>query len=106
MPSGSAPFPEVESRSTKARRTRRVVVEAAVAVQLDVVLGEEAHVAGAVGANGEYMKLGEVVTTGNRNEAQIKTETIMPDFGLLITMESAIGASPVGPGVAHIHIVP
>ena len=63
-------------------------------------------VAWAVGANGEYMKLGEVVTTGNRNEAQIKTETIMPDFGLLITMESAIGASPVGPGVAHIHIVP
>ena len=63
-------------------------------------------VAWAVGANGEYMKLGEVVTTGNRNEAQIKTETIMPDFGLLITMDSAIGASPVGPGVAHIHIVP
>jgi len=63
-------------------------------------------VAWAVGANGEYMKLGEVVTTGNRNEAQIKTETIMPDFGLLITMESAIGASPLGPGVAHIHIVP
>jgi len=63
-------------------------------------------VAWAVGANGEYMKLGEVITTGNRNEAQIKTETIMPDFGLLITMESAIGASPVGPGVAHIHIVP
>ena len=63
-------------------------------------------IAWAVGANGEYMKLGEVVTTGNRNEAQIKTETIMPDFGLLITMESAIGASPVGPGVAHIHIVP
>jgi len=63
-------------------------------------------VAWAVGANGEYMKLGEIVTTGNRNEAQIKTETIMPDFGLLITMESAIGASPLGPGVAHIHIVP
>ena len=60
----------------------------------------------AVGANGEYMKLGEVVATGGHNEAEIKTETTMPDFGLLITMESAIGAAPAGPGVAHIHIVP
>jgi hypothetical protein len=60
----------------------------------------------AVGANGEYTKLGEVVATGGHNEAEIKTETTMPDFGLLITMENAIGASPVGPGVAHIHIVP
>ena len=60
----------------------------------------------AVGANGEYAKLGEVVATGGHNEAEIKTETTMPDFGLLITMENAVGASPVGPGVAHIHIVP
>jgi hypothetical protein len=60
----------------------------------------------AVGSAGEYMKLGEVVATGNKNEAEIKSETTMPDFGLLVTLESAIGASPVGPGVAHIHIVP
>jgi hypothetical protein len=60
----------------------------------------------AVGPAGEYMKLGEVVSTGARNEAQIKTETTLMDFGLLVTMESAIGAAPVGPGVAHIHIVP
>jgi hypothetical protein len=59
-----------------------------------------------VGPNGEYAKLGEVVATGGHNEAEIKTETTLADFGLLITMESAIGASPVGPGVAHIHIVP
>ena len=63
-------------------------------------------VAWAVGANGEYVKLGEVVATGGHNEAEIQTETTLPDFGLLITMENAIGASPVGPGVAHIHIVP
>ena len=63
-------------------------------------------VAWAVGANGEYVKLGEVVATGGHNEAEIKTETTLADFGLLITMENAIGASPVGPGVAHIHIVP
>lgn len=63
-------------------------------------------VAWAVGANGEYVKLGEVVATGDHNEAEIKTETTLADFGLLITMESAIGAAPAGPGVAHIHIVP
>ena len=63
-------------------------------------------VAWAVGANGEYVKLGEVINTGQKNEAEIKSETALADFGLLITMEDAIGASPVGPGVAHIHIVP
>jgi len=60
----------------------------------------------AVGSAGEYVKLGEVVATGNKNEAEIKSETTLADFGLLVTMESAIGASPAGPGVAHIHIVP
>jgi len=63
-------------------------------------------VAWAVGANGEYVKLGEVASTGNNNEAEIKAETVLADFGLLITMEDTVGASPVGPGVAHIHIVP
>jgi hypothetical protein len=63
-------------------------------------------VAWAVGANGEYVKLGEVANTGGRNEAEIKSETALADFGLLITMEDTIGASPAGPGVAHIHIVP
>jgi hypothetical protein len=63
-------------------------------------------VAWAVGANGEYVKLGEIINTGSRNEAEIKSETALADFGLLVTMEDTIGASPVGPGVAHIHIVP
>jgi hypothetical protein len=63
-------------------------------------------VAWAVGANGEYVKLGEIINTGGRNEAEIKSETALADFGLLVTMEDTIGASPVGPGVAHIHIVP
>ena len=49
---------------------------------------------------------GEVASTGNNNEAEIKSETVLPDFGLLITMEDTVGASPIGPGVAHIHIIP
>lgn len=63
-------------------------------------------VAWAVGANGEYVKLGEIINTGGRNEAELKSEVALADFGLLVTMEDTIGASPVGPGVAHIHIVP
>lgn len=63
-------------------------------------------IAWAVGANGEYVKLGQIVNAAGRNEAEIKSETTLQDFGLLVTMEDAEGASPVGPGVAHIHIVP
>lgn len=61
----------------------------------------------AVGADGSYQKLGQVVNTKGRNEAEIKSETTLPDFGLLITMEGAeVAASPVGPAVATIHIIP
>ncbi|HKV32989.1 MAG TPA: hypothetical protein VJP89_01575 [Pyrinomonadaceae bacterium] len=63
-------------------------------------------IAWAVGADGTYQKLGEVINTGGRNEAEFKTETALADFGLLLTMESAIGVSPAGPAVATIHIVP
>ncbi|HEX2269783.1 MAG TPA: hypothetical protein VHH35_09620, partial [Pyrinomonadaceae bacterium] len=63
-------------------------------------------VAWAVGPNGEYVKLGEIVNTGGRNEAELRSEIALADFGLLVTMEDAVGAAPVGPGVAHIHIVP
>lgn len=63
-------------------------------------------IAWAVGPDGTYQKLGEIVNTGGKNEAEIKTETALADFGLLLTMESAVGASPVGPAVATIHIVP
>jgi hypothetical protein len=60
----------------------------------------------AVGANNEFVKLGQVVNAPGRNEAEIKSETTLADFGLLVTMEDADGASPAGPSVAHIHIVP
>jgi hypothetical protein len=63
-------------------------------------------IAWAVGPNGEYVKLGQIVNVAGRNEAEIKSETTLSDFGLLITMEDADGAKPVGPGVAHIHIMP
>ncbi len=60
----------------------------------------------AIGPNNEFVKLGQVANTPGRNEAEIQSETTLPDFGLLVTMEDTEGASPVGPSVAHIHIVP
>jgi hypothetical protein len=62
----------------------------------------------AVGADQQFVKLGQVVNTPGRNEAEIKSETTLADFGLLVTMENAtaIGAAPVGPRIGLIHIVP
>ena len=60
----------------------------------------------AVGADGSYQRLGHLVNTGGSNEAEIKAETTLPDFGLLLTMEGSEVAKPVGPAVATITIVP
>ena len=60
----------------------------------------------AVSPDNQFQKIGQVVNTGGRNEAEIKAETDFKDFGLLITMENAIGPSPVGPVVGTITIVP
>ena len=60
----------------------------------------------AVGADGSYQKLGEIVNTGNKNEIEIKSETVLPDFGLVITQEGSIVTRPAGPAVATITIVP
>ena len=60
----------------------------------------------AVSPDNKFTKLGEVVNAPGRNEAEIKSETTLPDFGLVVTMESAVGELPVGPAVGTIHIVP
>jgi hypothetical protein len=60
----------------------------------------------AVSPDGKYFRLGQVVNTPGENEVEIKSETTLPDFGLLLTMEGAIGDIPVGPAVGHIHIIP
>jgi hypothetical protein len=59
-----------------------------------------------VSPDGQFQKLGQVVNAKGRNEAEIRSETTLPDFGLVVTMENAEGVRPVGPAVAHIHIVP
>ena len=60
----------------------------------------------AAAPDGTFTKLGQVVNVKGRNEAEIKSEVALPDFGLVITMENAVGAIPVGPAVGTITIVP
>ena len=56
----------------------------------------------AVSPDNKFVKLGQVVNTGNRNEAEIKSETTLPDFGLLITLEAPDAATPAGAVVGTI----
>ena len=60
----------------------------------------------AVAPDNTFTKLGQIVNTKDRNEAEIKSEVALPDFGLVITMENAVGAIPIGPAVGTITIVP
>ncbi len=60
----------------------------------------------AVSPDNKFTKLGQIVNAAGRNEAEIRSETTLTDFGLVITMENAVGAIPVGPAVGTIIIVP
>jgi hypothetical protein len=61
----------------------------------------------AVSPDNKFVKLGQIVNTGKRNEAEIQAETTIPDFGLLVTMEDAtgIGERPIGVRVGDIEII-
>ena len=64
------------------------------------------YIVWAVSPDNKFTKLGEIVNTGRRNEAELRSEVTLPDFGLIVTMESAVGDQPVGPAIGTIHIVP
>jgi hypothetical protein len=42
-----------------------------------------------VSPTGEYTKLGQIINAGKRDEAEIKSETSLTDFGLFVTAEDA-----------------
>ncbi|HEX7174633.1 MAG TPA: hypothetical protein VF240_05055 [Pyrinomonadaceae bacterium] len=56
----------------------------------------------AVSPDNKFTKLGQVVNTGRRNEAEIKSETTLTDFGLLITLEAPEATTPAGAVVGTI----
>src|SRR5215217_7092673 len=60
----------------------------------------------AVSPDNKFVKLGQVVNTAGRNEAEIRSETTLQDFGLVVTMEGADADMPAGPSVGTFHIVP
>jgi len=64
----------------------------------------------AVSPDNHFQKLGQIVNLKNRNEAEIKARTTLPDFGLLVTLED-IGVIkntvlvPAGPRLGVIEII-
>jgi hypothetical protein len=61
----------------------------------------------AVSPDNKFIKLGQIVNAAGRNEAEIKSEVALPDFGLFVTMEDANGTpvNPVGPSIGIVEIV-
>lgn len=71
----------------------------------------QAYILWAVSSDNQFVKLGQIVNIKDRNEAEIKAETTLPDFGLLVTMEDAGVATntvviPAGPKLGFIEIIP
>jgi hypothetical protein len=66
--------------------------------------GQE-YVLWAVSPEGKYTKLGQVVNPGTRNEAEIKSETSLADFGLLVTVQPE-GETPAGDIVVTGYMTP
>jgi hypothetical protein len=70
----------------------------------------KAYILWAVSPDNQFVRLGQIVNLKDRNEAEIKAETTLSDFGLLVTMED-LGAKtavviPAGPKIGVIELVP
>jgi len=48
------------------------------------------YVLWAISPDSKFVKLGQIINTGGRNEAEIKSETSLRDFGLLVTLEDEV----------------
>jgi hypothetical protein len=70
----------------------------------------QAYILWAVSPDNEFFKLGQIVNVRDRNEAEIKANTTLADFGLLVTMEDLAAVKtvvmPAGPRLGVIQIVP
>lgn len=60
----------------------------------------------AVSPDNKFVKLGQVVNTHGHNEAEVRSEVPLSDFGLLVTMEDTGEiATPIGPKVGWVEII-
>lgn len=57
---------------------------------------EKRFILWAVSPDGKYTKLGQVTNRGTREEAEIRSEVDLPDFGLFITVEDTDVPTPTG----------
>jgi len=55
----------------------------------------ESYVVWAISPDNKFQRLGQIVNTGGRNEAQIQSETAFQDFGLFVTTEHE-SSTPTG----------
>jgi len=70
----------------------------------------QTYILWAVSPDNQFFKLGQIVNTKGKNEAEIKATTTLDDFGLLVTMEDLAAVKtvivPAGPRLGVIQIVP
>lgn len=60
----------------------------------------------AVSTDNQFVKLGQILNKPGHNEAEIKAVTNLPDFGLLVTMESPGEIRrPAGPRVSWVELI-
>jgi hypothetical protein len=57
---------------------------------------QKRYVLWAVSPDKKYTKIGQVINTGQRQEAEIRGETAFSDFGLFVTMEETDVTEPTG----------
>lgn len=67
----------------------------------------QTYVVWAVSRDNKFVKLGQIVNAPGRNEAEIRSETALTDFGLLVTTEDATGTmvNPMGTNIGVVEIV-
>jgi hypothetical protein len=67
----------------------------------------QVYVLWAVSPDNKFTKLGQIVNAAGRNEAEIRSEVALSDFGLLVTMEDAKGemGSPGGTSLGVVEVI-
>ena len=67
---------------------------------------QKRYVLWAVSPTKEYTKIGQVINNGNRSESEIRGETALKDFGLLVTLEDKDVLQPSGKMYSTFSITP
>jgi len=67
---------------------------------------QKRYVLWAVSPAKEYTKIGQVINTGKRSESEIRGETALKDFGLLVTVEDKDVTQPSGKMFSTFSVTP